>query len=102
MAGADSQDLLESRLRVPEHVVHRDFGDDTVILNLESGNYHGLNRTAATMVTAIDECPTVAAAVERVALETGQPGDLIERDVLRLCGELLERGLLEADERPAG
>lgn len=89
--------LLEVRLRVPEHVVYRDFGDDTVILNLESGRYHGLNPTAALMVTALDESPTVAAAIERVTGETGQPSEVIKRDVLALCGTLADRGLMERD-----
>lgn len=96
---AGDQSPLATRLHVPEHVVYRDFGDDTVILNLDSGRYHGLNRTAALMVAAVDECPTVADAVERVSRETGQPADVIERDVLDLCAALEERGLVERDER---
>jgi hypothetical protein len=95
MSDATTDSLLGSRLRVPEHVVYRDFGDDTVILNLDSGTYHGLNRTAALMVAAIERCPTVADAIEYVADETGQPADVIERDMVQLCDALLERGLLE-------
>ena len=29
----------------PQHVVHREFAKETVILNLQSGMYHGLNPT---------------------------------------------------------
>ena len=38
----------ELKVRVPRHVVHRDFPAQTVILNLETGKYHGLNPTAGT------------------------------------------------------
>ena len=88
---------LESRLRVPEHVVYRDFGDETVVLNLDSGMYHGLNSTAATMLSAVGEAETVGAAVERLVAEFDQPREVIENDVLDLCRALAERGLIERD-----
>ncbi len=89
--------LMKARVRVPEHVVYRDFGDETVILNLRSGMYHGLNSTAALMVERLSEGETVAAAVERLTSETGQPREVIARDVARLCDALAERGLIERD-----
>ena len=96
-----SPDLLTRRLRLPEHVVYRDFGDETVVLNLRSSQYHGLNRTAAMMVVAVDDCPSVADAVARVVRETGQPADVIQQDLLKLCAGLMERGLMEDDESAA-
>ena len=90
-------DPLQDRIRVPEHVVYRDFGDETVILNLESGNYHGLNGTAAAMLKVLGESESVAAAVERLTAELGQDRAVIERDVVSLCGALSERGLIERD-----
>jgi hypothetical protein len=99
MTGADDsrQAMLRERVRVPEHVVYRDFGDETVILNLRSGTYHGLNQTAAAMLSALDESDSVAAAVDRLASELGQDRGLIERDVLSLCRALSERSLIERD-----
>ena len=54
---------------VPEHVVYRDFAEQTVALNLQTGRYHGLNPTAAAMVDALREAPNVAAAAERLGPE---------------------------------
>ena len=88
---------MEQRIRVPEHVVYRDFGDDTVILNLETGMYHGLNGTATLMLSALVECPTLEEAIERVAAETGEPRSVIEPDLVGLCETLSERGLIERD-----
>jgi hypothetical protein len=87
--------LLGARVRVPEHVVYRDFGDETVILNLESGMYHGLNRTAAVMLGVLGESATVADAIDRLVGELGQPREVVERDVLKLCRALAERELIE-------
>jgi hypothetical protein len=98
MGTGERDPLLEARLRVPEHVVYRDFGDETVILNLDSGQYHGLNRTATAMLAALGESDSVAAAAERLAGELGQPADVIKPDLLELCRSLADRGLVVRDD----
>lgn len=94
--------MLGARVRVPDHVVYRDFGDETVVLNLDTGMYHGLNRTAAAMLSTIGESASVGAAVERLVEELGQPREVIEPDVLGLCRSLSERGLIEQDGGEGG
>lgn len=89
--------ILASRVRIPDHVVYRDFPEETVILNLESGMYHGLNQTAARMVTTLQESASVAAAIDVLAAEFQQPRERIEQDVLSLCRTLDERGLIVRD-----
>src|SRR5436190_998507 len=44
--------LLRARISVPDHVVLRRFADDCIALNLSTGQYHGLNETAAAMLDA--------------------------------------------------
>ncbi len=99
---SEDPEMMKSRVRVPEHVVYRDFPEETVILNLESGMYHGLNGTAARMVTALESAPSVADAIDTLVDEFGQPREVIARDVLALCEALSERGLIEHDAGPAG
>jgi hypothetical protein len=82
-------------VRVPEHVVYRDFADQTVALNLQTGSYHGLNETAAAMLEALREAPTVAAAAERLAPEWDVAAEVLLADLLELCEGLESRGLLE-------
>ena len=89
-----SNDLLNARLRVPEHVVHRSFEEETVVLNLDSGVYHGLNPTAARMLERIDQSDSVSAAIDTLTAEFEQPRERIETDVLALCQALEERGLI--------
>jgi Coenzyme PQQ synthesis protein D (PqqD) len=100
-AAAPKDPMLTTRLRVPEHVVYRDFGDETVVLNLDSGQYHGLNPTAAAMLSTVNGADSVGAAVEPLAGELGQPAEVIERDLLELCQSLADRGLVERDDRDA-
>ena len=94
-AGNNSDPMLSERIRVPEHVVYRDFGDETVILNLKSGQYHGLNHTAAEILGALSESDSVAAAIDKITAELGVEHEVIERDVLLLCRALEERSLIE-------
>jgi hypothetical protein len=100
-AGQEDRGLLQARLRVPDHVVYRDFGDETVVLNLDSGMYHGLNHTAAAMLKVVGESDVVADAVERLVEQFEQPREVIEPDLLELCRALSERGLIErVDDGP--
>jgi hypothetical protein len=98
----DRDTLLRSRLRLPEHVVHRSFVSETVILNLQTGKYHGLNPMGGHMLEVLSESDDVGAAAERVATEYGQEIDVVQADFVAFCSDLLERGLVEIRAADAG
>ena len=98
---ADDRELLAARPRVPAHVVERGFGDESVALNLRSGQYHGLNGVAALMFERVRDAPTVGDVVGPLAEEFGQPREVIERDLLGFVRGLAERGLVELDDADA-
>ena len=97
MAAAEIDDtsLLAARPRVPEHVVTRGFGEESVALNLQSGQYHGLNGVAALMFERLGDAPTVGAVAESLAREFDQPRERIEGDLVTFVRALHERGLVE-------
>ena len=102
MSSPSDQELLASRARLPQHVVHRSFVAETVVLNLRTGKYHGLNPTAGRMLEALEATDSVAAAVPGLAEEYGVEPAQIEADLIQLCRGLLERGLIEiSDAQPA-
>jgi hypothetical protein len=82
-------------VHVPDHVVYRDFAEQTVALNLRTGRYHGLNATAGAMLAALRDAPTVAAAAKRLAPEWDVAEDVLLGDLVDLCDGLERRGLLE-------
>jgi len=96
--GTMDESLLDAKVRVPQHVVYRAFVKETVVLNLETGKYHGLNPTGGRMLDVLERAPTVRDAAAQLAQEYGRPGAEIEQDVRELCSDLLERGLIELDE----
>jgi Coenzyme PQQ synthesis protein D (PqqD) len=91
----------ETRVTVPRHVVHRNFPAQTVVLNLQTGKYHGLNPTAGRMLVALEEASSIAAAARIVADHYRQPLADVERDLCELSARLLERGLVELADGPA-
>lgn len=94
---SESAELLATRLRVPQSVVFRSFPAETVVLNLETGKYHGLNPTAGRMLEEVSRSDSVGAAATLLAAEYGRLREEIEADLCSLCRALLERGLIAAD-----
>ncbi|HEX8051225.1 MAG TPA: PqqD family protein [Solirubrobacterales bacterium] len=90
--------LLEAKLKVPQNVVFRSFPTETVVLNLQTGKYHGLNPTAGRMLQALTEEASVREAAAAVASEYDCAAETIEEDICDLCQNLLDRGLIERDE----
>ena len=86
--------VLEMRARVPEYVVHRQFAQETVVLNLRTGLYHGLNASGGRFIEVLDRAASVSAAVDQLASEYGQQRAGMERDVAEFCLALSERELL--------
>ncbi|MGH2951181.1 MAG: PqqD family protein [Solirubrobacterales bacterium] len=87
---------LDTTARVPDHVVYRSFEAETLVLNLETGQYHGLNRTAGRMLDLLQEAHgNVRDAVRRLATEYDVDFDKVAPDFASLCTDLEQRGLLE-------
>ena len=95
MGDATPAQIMSAKARVPMHVVYRAFAHETVVLNLNTGKYHGLNPTAGRMLETLEAAETVGAAVARLAAEYGRPPEEIEADVCEFCADLRARGLLE-------
>jgi hypothetical protein len=94
MSELSDQELLVSRVRLPQHVVHRSFVSETVVLNLRTAKYHGLNPTAGKMLDALETAPTVGDAVPALVDDYGLGREQIQTDLLILTRGLIERGLI--------
>lgn len=92
---------LDLRVRLAEHIVYRDFGDQSVVLNLQAGQYHGLNGTAGAMLALLLSGETIASVASSVTERYRVAPADAERDVRALCASLLERGIVQpAELRP--
>lgn len=94
----DASAMLGAVVHVPKHVVYRSFEAETVLLNLQTGQYHGLNRSGGRMLELLEETGgRVRAAIDRLAEEYGENPVAIEDGLASFCTALAERGLIEVD-----
>lgn len=87
--------ISSARVSIPSHVVYRAFATETVILNLETGRYHGLNSTGGRMLELLDRSDSVAEALAAFAGGYGKDPADVEQDVRTFCARLHERGLID-------
>ncbi len=85
---------LSDKVSIPPQVMARTVGDETVILDLASGTYFGLDPVGARIWELIGEGKTLAEICEQMLDEYEVTREELERDTLRLAGELAEQGLI--------
>lgn len=90
--------FMGATVRVPNNVVHRSFPAETIVLDLNAGVYHGLNHVAGRMLELLEECGRVKTVASRLADEYEASPAQIQRDLCRVCQELLDRELIELVE----
>jgi Coenzyme PQQ synthesis protein D (PqqD) len=95
LVDVSSLQQTDARYRVPDHIVHRSFPAETVVLNLQTGRYHGLNPTAGRMLETLGQCGSLDEAATVLAAEYSQPVDTVRSDLAAFCSDLIERGLIE-------
>jgi hypothetical protein len=91
----DVDDLLVSRACLAPNVVYREFPSETIMLNLVTGTYYGLNPVRGRMLVLLERVACVGAAIAPLAQEFDKPPEVIEGDLQELCRALHERGLIE-------
>ena len=87
-----------TRVRLSENVVHRSFGAETVLLNLDTGQYHGLRGSGGRMLELLGETGDVDESARRLAAEVGYPLDEVSRDMHELCRALAARSLVVIED----
>ena len=93
--------ILETTVRVPAHVVCRSFQAETLLLNLQTGQYHGVNDTGGRFLKLLEPSDgRLASAVKALADEYGLRFEEVASDMAAFCGELQTRGLVKLT-RPA-
>ena len=85
---------LSDKVKIPEEVLARQIGEETVMLDLANGTYFGLDPVGARIWQLLVEGRTLAEVCDAMMTEYEVSREDIERDVARLAEELAERGLI--------
>lgn len=82
------------RVSQPPHVLVRELGGESVLLNLETESYHGLDEVGHHMWTALLAGPDLAAAFSALCAFYDAPPEVLARDMDAFVTQLVALGLL--------
>ena len=85
------------RAKLPSNVVSRSFVAESVLLDVDTGRYFKLDRTAGEMLDVLVAEPSLAAAAVQLARRGWGVADLLVADLAELCRELEGLGLLRLE-----
>ena len=85
---------LDTRLTVPPQVMSRLVGDETVLLDLASGVYFGLDGVGKRIWESVSEGSILGETTMVIVGEYEVDEAQAQADVLAFVSDLLERGLL--------
>lgn len=83
------------RVELPPHVLVRFLDKESVLLNLETERYFGLDETGTRMWQLVTAAPSIDAAYQDLQNEFDVESDLLRRHLTELVGRLVDHGLLQ-------
>jgi hypothetical protein len=86
---------LNDRVAIPESVIAREVDGETVLLNLDTGVYFGLDAVGTAIWRAIKDDGRLIQAAEAVERDYDVDPAVAREDLLRLIAEMIAKGLLQ-------
>jgi Coenzyme PQQ synthesis protein D (PqqD) len=93
--GAELMVSLTDRVVVPSHVLVRFLDKESVLLNIETERYFGLDETGTRMWQLVTAAPRIELAYQQLLEEYDVDPGLLRANLTDLLGRLVENGLLE-------
>jgi len=86
---------FSDRTAIPQHVLVRVLDRESVLLNLETEVYFGLDETGTRMWQLVTTSPNINAAYQELLAEFDVEPELLRTNLAELLGRLVENGLLQ-------
>jgi len=93
---------FEDRVEMPSHVLVRFLNKESVLLNLETERYFGLDETGTRMWQLVTASPNIDAAYRELQNEFDVEAEVLRSHLTELLGRLVENGLLEIQPADVG
>jgi Coenzyme PQQ synthesis protein D (PqqD) len=90
------------RASVPKHVLVRFLDKESVLLNLETERYFGLDETGTRMWQLVTSAPAIDAAYQQLLDEFDVTAERLRSNLLELLDRLVENGLLNVAPADVG
>lgn len=88
---------LTDKAVIPKHVMARQAGAETVILDLNSGTYFGLDPVGTRVWELMGKGKTLGEICDTMLDEYGVTPEALQRDVLELAENLLKQKLISIE-----
>jgi hypothetical protein len=88
---------FSDRVRVPDDVLISNLQDESVILNLNSERYFGLDDVGTRMLTVLSTSSSIETAYETLRDEYDVDREVLRADLLSLVEQLVEQGLVKIE-----
>lgn len=89
---------FNQRVKLPDDVLISDLEGESVILNLKSERYYGLDKVGTRFLTLLSESDSIEHAFEGLLAEYNVEADTLRIDLTALLLDLREQGLVEICE----
>jgi hypothetical protein len=83
-----------AKVTVPRHVLHRPVQDETIVMNIETEQYVGLDRVATVMFDRLRRARCVGDVVPELLEVFDVDEARLRADLVRLLEELAQHGLV--------
>ena len=85
---------FSDRVRIPDAVLISRLQEESVILNLDSERYYGLDDVGTRMLSVLSTSESIEAAYESLRDEYDVDGQVLRQDLLALVENLLQKGIV--------
>lgn len=85
---------FSDRVRVPDDVLISNLQEESVILNLDSERYYGLDDVGTRFLSALNTADSIEAAYEMLRDEYDVDAHSLRQDLLELVEDLVKQGIL--------
>jgi len=86
---------FEDRVKLPDDVLISSLQEESVILNLDTERYFGLDDVGSRMLTVLTTSTSIEAAYNSLREEYEVDDEVLKQDLLALVDQLVEQGLIE-------
>lgn len=85
---------FSDRVKVPDGVLISQLQEESVILNLESERYYGLDDVGTRFLSILTSADSIETAYEQLRIEYNVDPEVLRADLLALVESLIDQGLL--------
>jgi hypothetical protein len=90
---------FSDRVEIPDDVLISNLQEESVILNLDSERYFGLDPVGTRILTVLTTSESIEAAYERLLREYDVDGQVLREDLVALVESLVDKGLVQVSSK---